>query len=126
MLTLLYSFSVEDIPTAMEVYLDKLLVGVGKKLILFDIFASKLLIRAVRASLPSYLNSIVVEGEKIITSELFNSFTIYRLNSIEKTFDYIGEDILPRFISASFILDGNYGVIAGGDKFGNFFVSKFS
>jgi hypothetical protein len=48
------------------------------------------------------------------------------LNHIEKSFDYIGEDILPRFISASYILDGNYGVIAGGDKFGNFFVSKFS
>jgi hypothetical protein len=110
----------------MEVYLDKLLVGVGRKLIMYDIFGSKLLLRAVRPNLGSYLNNIAVEGEKIITSEVFNSFIVYRLNMPDKSFDYIGEDILPRFLSASHILDGNYGVIAGADKFGSFFVSKFS
>lgn len=60
LLTLLYTYAIEDIPTAMEVYLDKLLVGVGKKLILFEIYPSKLLMKAVRPSISSYLNSIAV------------------------------------------------------------------
>jgi hypothetical protein len=60
LLSLLYRFSIEDIPTTMEVYLDKLLVGVGKKLILYDIYSSKLLIKAVRPNLSSYLNNIAV------------------------------------------------------------------
>jgi hypothetical protein len=38
----------------------------------------------------------------------------------------VGEDILPRFVSCACLVDGDYGVIAGGDKFGNFFVSKLS
>lgn len=110
----------------MEVYFDKLLVGVGKKLILYEIFNSKLMLRAVRGGVTSYINNICVEGEKIITSEVSNSFIVYRLNSIEKSFDYVGEDILPRFLSTTCLLDGDYGVVAGGDKFGTFFVSKFS
>jgi hypothetical protein len=126
LLNFLYLFPVEDIPTAMEVYLDKLLVGVGRRLVLFEIYSSKLLLKAARLGLASFVNSISVEGEKIITSEVFNSFTVYRLNPVEKSFDYIGEDLLPRFLSTSFLLDGEYGVIAGGDKFGNFFISKFS
>ena len=61
-MNLLYRFVIDDIPTAMEVYLDKLLVGVGKKLILYDIFSSKLLLKALRPNLNSYINSIAVEG----------------------------------------------------------------
>lgn len=44
----------------MEVFLDKLLVGVGKKLHLYDIYSSKLLLKAVRSGLASYINSIAV------------------------------------------------------------------
>jgi hypothetical protein len=55
-----------------------------------------------------------------------NSFTLFRHNPLNKIFEYVGEDILPRFISCACLIDGDYGVIAGGDKFGNFFVSKLS
>jgi len=55
-----------------------------------------------------------------------NSFTLLRHNPLSKTFEYVGEDILPRFISTAHLIDGDYGVIAGGDKFGNFFISKLS
>jgi len=52
----------------MEAYLDKLIVGVGKKLVLFDILNSKLILRASREGLSSMVQSISVEGEKIIIS----------------------------------------------------------
>ena len=55
-----------------------------------------------------------------------NSFTVLRLNMADKTFDYIGEDILPRYTTTTTLLDGEYGVMAGGDKFGTLFVSKFT
>ena len=64
----LFSFPVEDVPSAMEAYLDKLIVGVGKKLILFEILSKKLLLRAVREGLRSLVQTISVEGEKIIIS----------------------------------------------------------
>ncbi len=76
--------------------------------------------------MSSMLSSIAVEGEKIVAAGVFHSFTVYRFNPLEKSFDYIGEDILPRFLSASHLLDGDYGVVAGADKFGNFFISKFN
>lgn len=55
-----------------------------------------------------------------------NSFTLFRHNPQARTFEYVGEDILPRFVTAAQLVDGDYGVIAGGDKFGNLFVSKLS
>ena len=90
----------------MEAYLDKLIVGVGKKLMLFEIMAKKLVLLAVREDLRSLVQTISVEGEKIIISEVMNSFTVLRLNIIDKTFDYIGEDILPRYTTATALLDG--------------------
>ena len=52
----------------MEAYLDKLIVGVGKKLMLFEIMAKKLVLLAVREDLRSLVQTISVEGEKIIIS----------------------------------------------------------
>jgi hypothetical protein len=38
----------------------------------------------------------------------------------------LGEDYVDRFMTASHLLDGDYGVVGGADKFGNFFISKIS
>ncbi len=46
----------------MSPYLDKLLVGVGKKLMLFEVYSAKLVLKAVRVGLNSYLNNILTEG----------------------------------------------------------------
>lgn len=46
----------------MEIYNDKLLVGIGKKLVLYEIFNTKLISRAVKTDLSSMLSSIAVEG----------------------------------------------------------------
>jgi hypothetical protein len=35
LLSLLYVFYIDDLPTAMDIYNDKLLVGIGKKLVLY-------------------------------------------------------------------------------------------
>jgi len=70
----------------MEVYDDKLLVGVGKTLKMFDVSKNKLVLRADKGGLGSPINHICSEGEKIFTTQTMNSFTLFRHNPLNKTF----------------------------------------
>ena len=36
----------------------------------------------------------------------------------------IGQDALGRFTTCACLMDGEGGLMAGGDKFGNFYISK--
>lgn len=55
-----------------------------------------------------------------------DSFSLYRRDIANKTFDFIAEDILPRYVTVSTLIDADYGMLAGADKFGNLFVSKIT
>ncbi|CAM5999467.1 unnamed protein product [Sphagnum balticum] len=51
---------------------------------------------------------------------------LYRLNSANRAFELMANDPLPRYSTASNLVDPDYGVLCGGDKFGNLIVSKIS
>lgn len=42
----LYSLDIEEIPSALDVYDEKLLVGMGRKLRLYEVTRNKLVLRA--------------------------------------------------------------------------------
>jgi splicing factor 3B subunit 3 len=110
----------------MDVYFSKLLVGVDRKLMLFDIYKQKLVLRASSDTLSSPICSISVYGQKIFLTQIMSSFSVLRINHKTKCFETVGQDFLDRFTTCGCLLDGEAGVMAGGDKFGNFFVSKMS
>jgi splicing factor 3B subunit 3 len=122
----LFNFSVDSPPTAMNSYFNKLLVGVGHKLMLYDIFKQKLVERATSDKLSSPILSIHVEEQKIFLTQVSQSFTLMKIDHKTKFFELIGQDSLERFTTCACLMDGEAGLMAGGDKFGNFFVSKLT
>ncbi len=110
----------------MDVYFNKLLVGVGRKLMLFEICKQKLVLRAISDTLSSPICSINVSEQKIFLTQVMESFSLMKINHKNKCLELVGQDFLDRFTTCSCLLDGEAGVMAGGDKFGNFFVSKMS
>lgn len=57
-MTHLYTFELEEIPSAMAAYNDKLLIGVGNSLRLYEFGRSKLLLKGIRNGFGSIINGI--------------------------------------------------------------------
>lgn len=102
----LFSFPVDGPPTTMDIYFGKLLVGVDRRLMLFDIYKQKLVLRASSDLLTSPLCSINVYGQKIFLTQVMASFSLMRINYKTKCFETIGQDFLDRFTSCGCLLDG--------------------
>ena len=111
---------------AMDAYFNKLLVGVGQKLFLFDIYKQKLVARAISDKFLSPICTIHVNGQKIFITQRMESFTLLKVNHKNKCFDVIGQDSLSRFSVCACLVDGEGGLMAGGDKFGNFYASRLT
>lgn len=82
----LFTFPVDGPPTTMDVYFTKLLVGVDRKLMLFDIYKQKLVLRACSDLLSSPITSISVYGQKIFLTQVMSSFSVLRINHKTKCF----------------------------------------
>lgn len=122
----LFNFTVDGPPTAMSSYFNKLIVGVGNRMVLFDVFKQKLVERGSSDKLTSPILSIHVEGQKIFITQVTQSFTLMKIDHKTKFFEVIGQDSLERFTTCACLMDGEAGLMSGGDKFGNFFVSKLT
>lgn len=62
--------------------------------------------------------------ERVFTTSQQDSFQLWQLQS--GSFTLIADDILPRYVSSACIMDDDFGVMAGGDRFGNVFVGKIN
>ena len=100
----------------------KLLCGVGQNLRAFELGKKKLLRKAEIKSLNSPVNTILPMGDRIFISEMADSFHVMKYRAKEQTFFEIADDILPRWITSSCLLD--YHTIVGTDKFENVFVCR--
>lgn len=105
----------EDVPYALHGWSEKLLAGIGESLRAYEIGKKKLLRKAELKSLNSPVNSIHSQGERIFATEVADSFHIYKYRAKEQTFYDIADDILPRYITCSALLD--YHTMIGADKF---------
>ena len=54
----------------MDTYFNKLLVGVGRRLILFDIYKQKLVARALSDTLSSPICTIHINGQRIFITQV--------------------------------------------------------
>ena len=67
-------------------------------------------------------NNLIVQGCRVISTDISDSFHILKYNPTDMSFLEIADDILPRWITAVCALD--YETYAGADKFENFFVCR--
>jgi splicing factor 3B subunit 3 len=103
---------------------DKLLVGVGKSLRLYEMGKKKLLRKSENKTFPTVINSIQAQGERLFVGDLCEAFHIVKYNKSDKSMLIVADNDHPRYLTASTVLD--YNTIAGADKFGNIFISRLS
>lgn len=71
--------------------------------------------KAETKSLSSPVNTIKTSGKRIFITEVMDSFHMFKYKPREQTFYDIADDILPRYITTTCLLDDH--TIMGADKF---------
>ena len=73
--------------------------------------------------LPTMVASIhVISPSRVVVGDLAESFHYIKYQRQENTFVLFADDVVPRWLTASCVLDAN--TLAGTDKFGNLFVTR--
>jgi len=121
-LQLVHKTPVDDVVLAMAPFQKKLLAGVGKFLRLYELGKKKLLRKTENKSFPTAIQNITVKGERIFVGDLCESFHCVKFRKQDKFLHIFADSVAPRYLTTTCIVD--YDTAAGGDKFGNFFVSR--
>jgi splicing factor 3B subunit 3 len=61
-------------------------------------------------------------GDRIFVGDLQESFHFMRYKRAENSLYIYADDIVPRHVTSGLLMD--YDTMAGGDKFGNFFMTR--
>lgn len=91
------------------------MAGVGNCLRSYEVGRKKLLRKAEIKNLSSPVNTIKTSGKRIFVTEISDSFHMYKYKAREQTFYDIADDVLPRYVTVSCLLDDH--TIIGADKF---------
>lgn len=121
-LVLVHTTEIDDVPHAMCEFQGRLLVSVGKALRIYDLGKKKMLRKCENRSFPSILVDLKAAGDRVYASDMHESFHLVKYKSDENQLVVFADDCVPRFVTSSVLLD--YDTLAGGDKFGNVFVSR--
>jgi splicing factor 3B subunit 3 len=121
-LKLVHSTKVRGIPRCVEGFHGRLLVGIGNSLTLYELGKKQLLKKTENRNFPSFLVTIQTAGDRIYCGDAKDSFHFCRYGWEENQIHIYADDSIPRYLTASVTLD--YNTVAGGDKFGNLFVSR--
>ncbi|XP_048747957.1 splicing factor 3B subunit 3-like [Ostrea edulis] len=116
-LNLLHKTPVEDVPGAIASFQGRVLIGVGRHLRIYDIGKKKMLRKCENKSIPNFVTGIHTIGNRIVASDIQDSFHFVRYKRQENQLIAFADDTNPRWITASCLLD--YNTVAGADKFGN-------
>lgn len=114
---LLHVTACENIPRAMSAFEDRLAVGIGKSLRIYDLGKKKLLRKCESKRIANFISSISACGNRLFVSDIEESFTCMKYRKEENVLTVFADDTYPRWIVSAGLVDKN--CIAGGDKFGN-------
>ncbi|KAG2186047.1 hypothetical protein INT43_002485 [Umbelopsis isabellina] len=121
-LELVHKTVLDDIPTALLAFQGRLLAGVGKALRIYDIGRKKLLRKCESKGIPNCITTLHTQGDRIVIGDVQESvhYAVYKY--VDNRIIVFADDTTARWISTSTMID--YDTVAGGDKFGNFFVNR--
>lgn len=121
-LEMVHKTEVEDVPTALLGFQGRVLAGIGKALRLYDVGRKKLLRKSETRSIPNIVVSLHTQGDRIIMTDVQESMHYAVYIHPDNRILVFADDTTPRWTTASTMVD--YDTVAGGDKFGNFFVNR--
>ena len=123
-LRFIHKTAVTEVPLALAAFNRRLLAGVGRALRVYDLGKKKLLKKSETRQLSSAICHIqhVPNTERIVVGQITDGFAFLHLSPATNTFAPFSDSSLPRFLTASALLDID--TVAGADKFGNVFVNR--
>ncbi|KAL0586355.1 hypothetical protein ABG067_003968 [Albugo candida] len=121
-LVLVHTTQVDGIPYAMIEFQGRLLVSVGKVLRIYDLGKRKLLRKCENRFFTSPMIDLKCAGDRIYASDVHESIHFVKYKVEDNQLITFADDCVPHFMTSSTLLD--YDTIAGGDKFGNVFVTR--
>lgn len=113
---------VDDVPHALLAFQGRLLVGAGKALRIYDIGKKKMLRKCETKTLPNCIVSLHTQGHRVVATDIQESVHYVIYKHVDNRLVVFADDTIPRWMTASTMVD--YETVAGGDKFGNFFVNR--
>ncbi|TIB68603.1 hypothetical protein E3P77_00973 [Wallemia ichthyophaga] len=121
-LELLHKTDVDDVPYALHAFKGRLLAGVGKALRLYELGKKRLLRKCENKSFAAGVVNLNVIGSRIYVGDMQESVSFAVYKAPENRLLVFADDILPRWTTTATPVD--YDTVAGGDKFGNIFVTR--
>jgi splicing factor 3B subunit 3 len=122
-LTFWHTTATDDIPMALEPFQGRsIIAAVGKTLVLYEIGAKKLLRKCELKGFPNLIREVHVNGDRIYVGDIVAAFHMVRYNPTDNSMTIFADETAPRWVTASGVVD--FDTLAGGDKFGNFWVSR--
>lgn len=116
-LELVHRTPTDEAVNALHDFRGMALVGVGKKIRLYDLGKRKLLAKCENRQLPTMVVDIRSMGQRIVVSDSQESVHFLRYKKQENQLSIFCDDTSPRFVTSICLLD--YDTVAIGDRFGS-------
>lgn len=123
-LELMHVTECEEIPRAMCEFQDRLAVGLGRIVRIFDLGKKKLLKKCQNKQLQNSVATISCSGNRLFVGDIQESITFMKYRKNENVLSVFADDICPRYVVSSGVIDAN--TIASGDKFGNIYLLQLT
>ena len=123
-LRLLHRTQVDELPLALCSFKGRLLAGVGKSLLSYELGKKQLLKKNETKGFPSCIARIEYggAGDRLCVGDMTESIFFLKFKRVDNSFIIFAEDDVPRFVSAMCALD--YDTVGMADKFGNITVMQ--
>ena len=122
-INLKFKDKVESLATAICEYQNKVLCGMYKELILYEIGKEHLLKKSRSNLIKDEITSLSINGDRILALTRRSSIYILKYNEFNALFyTIISDDFYTRYIHKVKFLD--YDTVVGSDKFENFFIYR--
>lgn len=116
-LQLLHRTPCEAIPRVMHAFQDRLIVGIGKILRVYDLGKKKLLRKCDSKQVPHLIATISSDSNRLFVGDVQESFTCLKYRKEQNVLSVFADDTYPRFLVSAGVF--NKDTVVGGDKFGN-------
>ena len=122
-LQFVHATQVDEPPTAFVAFRGRLLAGIGKTLIVYDVGKVQLLRKCMRQNVtPVTITSLNTEGWRIVVGDARESLTYVVYDHPTNNLLPFADDSLARWSTCSAMVD--YETTVGADKFGNIFLLR--
>ncbi|KAI1327859.1 pre-mRNA-splicing factor rse-1 [Xylariaceae sp. FL0255] len=118
----IHKTKVDEPPMALVQFQGRLLAGVGKTLLSYDLGLRQLLRKSQAEVAPQLIVSLQTQGSRIIVGDVQQSVTFVAYKYESNKLIPFADDTIPRWTNCSTMVD--YESVAGGDKFGNIWIVR--